>query len=424
MSWRPALTGADAERARAVALEVASRLTAREPVVEDRSAAGLASPDSSISLLCAQLDRLLPDAGWDRAGHVHLTAAAQAAERDGAPLGLFDGVAGLGFAAQRLAAGRPRYGTLLTAIDDAIAGGVAARSARLARTNGMPAGAWDLVMGITGIGAYLLARREEPAPRAALEATLASLVDLMGETDGPLRWATPPEHLHEYMRASTPEGNLNCGVAHGAPGPLALMSLALVEDVEVSGQTEAARRLADWLVAQCRPGRFGPEWPGAIPLGEAQRAQQPPARPGWCYGNAGVGRTLWLAGAALDEPELTRLAERAVRAAVERQRTDRPLRAPTLCHGTAGLAQVTLRMAADSGAEDLSRKARMLCLELVEWFDPDASLGYRGEAQARGVPDAKIDDPALLDGAAGPPLVLLAAATAIDPGWDRAMLLS
>ena len=130
MSWRPALTGADAEHARAVALEVASRLTAREPVVEDRSAAGLASPDSSISLLCAQLDRLLPDAGWDRAGHVHLTAAAQAAERDGAPLGLFDGVAGLGFAAQRLAAGRPRYGTLLTAIDDAIAGGVAARSAR------------------------------------------------------------------------------------------------------------------------------------------------------------------------------------------------------------------------------------------------------------------------------------------------------
>jgi hypothetical protein len=33
-------------------------------------------------------------------------------------------------------------------------------------------------------------------------------------------------------------------------------------------------------------------------------------------------------------------------------------------------------------------------------------------------------DATLLDGAAGPPLVLLAAATDSDPGWDRALLLS
>ena len=54
---------------------------------------------------------------------MHLSATAQASERDGAPLGLFDGVAGLGYAAQRLAAGRPRYGGLLTSIDEAIASG-------------------------------------------------------------------------------------------------------------------------------------------------------------------------------------------------------------------------------------------------------------------------------------------------------------
>lgn len=425
MSWHPVLTGAEAERARAVALEVASRLAAREHAAEDPPLPGLSSADSSIALVCAQLDRMFPDGGWDRAGHLHLTAAGRTAERGGTPLGLFDGVAGLGYTAQRLAAGRTRYGTLLTAIDDAIAAGVAASSARLARAGGMPVRAWDLISGITGIGVHLLGRREEPAARAALGEILSALVELTRETDGAPRWATPPEHLYEDMRASAPEGNLNCGLAHGVPGPLALMSLALAEGVEVSGQADAVRRLADWVAGQCRPGRFGPEWPAAIPLGEYQRAdRQPPARPGWCYGSAGVGRTLWLAGVALDEPELARLAERAVRAAVERQRTDRPLGAPTLCHGTAGLAQVTLRMVADSGAEDLSREARMLCLELVERFDPDAPLGYRGEAQMRDVPHAKADDPALLDGAAGPPLVLLAAATAIDPGWDRAMLLS
>jgi hypothetical protein len=424
MTWRPVLTGAEAGRVRAVALEVASRLAAREHAGEVRPLPGLSSADSSIALVCAQLDPLLPEAGWDRAGHVHLTAAARAAERDGTPLGLFDGVAGVGCAAQRLAAGRTRYGTLLAAIDDAIAEGVAASSASLARSRAVPVRSWDLISGITGIGVYLLGRREEPAARAALDQTLASLVGLMRETEGVPRWATPPEHLYEDMRASTPEGNLNCGVAHGAPGSLALMSLALAEGVEVSGQVDAMRRMADWLAAQGRPGRFGPEWPAVIPLGETQRpGRERPARPGWCYGNAGVARALWLAGEALGEQDLAQVAEVALRAALARQWKERPLDAPTLCHGTAGLAQVTLRIAADSGAEDLAREARRMCLELFERFDPDTPLGYRAEAQLRDSRGIGVDA-TLLDGAAGPALVLLAAATDMDPGWDRAMLLS
>jgi lantibiotic biosynthesis protein len=424
MSWQPVLTGPEAERARAVALDVASRLAAREHVEAHHSIPGLGAADSSIAIVCAQVDRLLPDAGWDRAGHVHLAAAARAAERGGAPLGLFDGVAGLGYAAQRLAAGRARYGGLLAAIDDAIAEGVTASSAMFACMNGLPVQAWDLITGITGVGAYLLTRREETAARSALEETLAAVVDLMRETDSAPRWATTPEHLHADMREGISEGNLNCGVAHGAPGSLALLSLALTEGVEVSGQANATRRTAKWVAAQCLPGRFGPEWPAVIPLGEAHSAgRQRPARPGWCYGNAGVARVLWLAGKALDAPEYARLADRAVRAALERQRTERPLDAPTFCHGTAGLAQVTLRMAADSNAEDLSREARNLCLELVERFDPDAPLGYRAQPVLRDLRGAEVDA-TLLDGAAGPPLVLLAAATHSDPGWDRALLLS
>jgi lantibiotic biosynthesis protein len=226
------------------------------------------------------------------------------------------------------------------------------------------------------------------------------------------------------MLEDAPEGNLNCGLAHGAPGPLALMSLALTEGWEVSGQVDAMRRLAEWVAGQCRPGRFGPEWPVAIPLGETHNAaRQPPAPPGWCYGNAGVARALWLAGGALDEPDFARLAERAVRAALERQRTERSLDTPMLCHGTAGLGQVTLHMAADTGAEDLSREARRLCLELVDQVDPDAPFGYRSEARLRELWGFEVD-PTLLNGAPGPALVLLAAATDADPGWDRAMLLT
>jgi len=305
-----------------------------------------------------------------------------------------------------------------------IAGGVGASGAMFAGTSGLPVQVWDLITGITGAGAYLLVRREETAARAALEDTLAALVDLMGETDSAPRWATPPEDLHADERERTPEGNLNCGVAHGAPGALALLSLALTEGVEVKGQLNAIRRTADWVAAQCLPGRFGPEWPAVVPLGKNHDAgRQPPARPGWCYGSAGVARVLWLAGKALNASEYVRLADRAVRAALERQRTEKPHDAPTLCHGTAGLAQVALRMAAESGAEDLTRAAQNLSFDLVERFDPDAPLGYRAEPLVRDLRGPEVDA-TLLDGAAGPALVLLAAATQSDPGWDRALLLS
>ena len=61
MSWRPVLTGAEAERAQAVALEVASRLAARQQERDDPPMPGLSSASSSIGLVCAQLDRLLSE---------------------------------------------------------------------------------------------------------------------------------------------------------------------------------------------------------------------------------------------------------------------------------------------------------------------------------------------------------------------------
>ena len=180
------LAGEDAERARGVAREVAGRLTspdmgARLEAGRNALAAagaqargwwrpGLGGGACSVALLCAQLDRAEPGAGWDRRGHAALSSAADAAGRDGTPLGLFEGLAGLGFSACRLAAGRNRYGALLRSVDDVLTSVLGARCAELRRAHGLPVHEWDLVSGVTGIGAHLLGRRDEPEARVALEA--------------------------------------------------------------------------------------------------------------------------------------------------------------------------------------------------------------------------------------------------------------
>jgi hypothetical protein len=445
--WRALLTGEDAERARSVAREVATRLTT--PGLVERtlagsgrrlaeggaqargwSRAGLSGAGSSAALLCAQLDRSEPGAGWDRRGHAGLSAAAEAAGRGATPLGLYDGLAGLGFSAALLAGGRPRYGGMLASVDDVLTSATTSRCAELAKARGLPVADWDLISGITGVGVHLLGRRELPAQRDALEQVLTALVALAGDDAEPPRWATPAEYLYSNLRDLTPAGNVNCGLSHGVPGPLALMSLALEAGLEVPGQADTVRRTADWLVAQALPGRFGPEWPAAVPLGDgdgavpAPRKHAAPALPGWCYGNAGVARAFWLSSRALGDRALAETALDALTQALERQRAERPLGTPTLCHGIAGLAQVSLRVAAESGNQDVASAARDLCLELVDSFDAEAPLGYRDVTAGRGEPRLAVDDPTLLAGAAGTALVLLAAADAHDPEWDRALLLS
>ena len=435
-AWHPVLVGDDARRARSVALDVAARLLDPEHASRSlRHAAteidlagapprswngpGLSGAGATAAVLCAELDALEPAANWDRRGHACLATASSTAAN--APLGLFDGVAGMGFAAQRLARGRERYGNLTLSVDEAVARLITARWSGRMELRGLPVREWDLISGITGIGAYLLVRSGDPDARRALERTLAALVALASDTGATARWATPPQHLFGYLQQHNPDGALNCGVAHGIIGPLALLSLALTDGIEVAGQSDAVRTLAGWVSARAYPGPWGPQWPAAISVAD----QTPtPARPGWCYGNAGVARPLWLAGAAVGDEALQALALSAIRQALARQAAERSLDAPTLCHGIAGLALVALRMAADSGATDVSDDARALCLELLNGYDATAGFGYRDVTAAADGRRLEVDDPTLLAGAAGPALVLLAAASDVEPGWDRALLLA
>src|SRR4030095_2026633 len=70
----------------------------------------------------------------------------------------------------------------------------------------------------------------------------------------------------ESMLRSHPHGNLNCGLAHGIPGPLALLALARLGGIEVAGLAEAIDGLAHWLSANRCDDQWGVNWPTAVAL--------------------------------------------------------------------------------------------------------------------------------------------------------------
>jgi hypothetical protein len=410
--------------ARVAASRTAARAQTRFPKTLRWQPWSVAQGEAGIALMCGYVDACSPGEGWDAAGHAFLSTAARGAERAAGPrAGLFAGLNGLAFAAERMSRDGTRYQRLLAALDDAVALRSAALAAELASADTpRGVGAFDAISGASGVAAQLLDRD----PHGVLPSVLEGLVALAGRRDGQSRWATPAEYIgDEDMARRYPSGHLNCGLAHGIPGPLAVLALALRAGVEVEGQRRAVAELGAWLVAHRCEDEWGVHWPTAVPLPapgepEVDPASLPPSRCAWCYGSPGVARALWLAGDALGDTALRELAVEAMLAVHARPVAERKIPSPTFCHGVAGLLQIVLRFAHDTGLSVFAEAAAGLVDELLAAYEPDRLLGYASLEPASN----RVDRAGLLDGAPGIAMVLLAAATDVEPGWDRLFLLS
>jgi class I lanthipeptide synthase len=368
-----------------------------------------------VGVTFAQLDACFPGEGWGAAAHhqIELSVAALRRETD-APAGLISGLAGLAFAADLV--DKDAYGKLLLTLDGLIRRHTEGILNRIGgRASGVLEHDIDVVSGLAGIGAYFLARADEESMRPTLE----RLVRLL-RADGPIRaWHTPPELLTDEDAAAYPAGRLNLGLAHGLPGPLALLALSSSAGLESADIREAIERAASWLIDHAVDDDWGINWPAFVAVGR-EGAQAPPTRAAWCYGAPGIARVLWLAGVALDDSRLRERAVAALEAVHRRPFQVRRIDAPTFCHGIAGVLQITLRIANDSGSRELHLAGQELAGQLIDRFEPDSILGYRDlEPDGRSV-----DQAGVLRGAAGTALVLLAAAAPVTPRWDRAFLLS
>lgn len=448
--WRPVLSGELAANALRAARDVAERL--RDPAHVESTAA-LArtqtqfprssdwAPYSSsqgyagLCLLWGYMDVCFPNEGWDVVGHQHLTLAVRGAEAAALEyLGLFGGVSGLAFGAHQLSLAGTRYQRLLASLDATIN----SESIRLAEAleanrggDGVTVGDFDVISGLSGVGAYLLCRPSS----AALPCVTQALQNLTAEQEGGVpRWHTPAAlQWDEGMRSAYPHGNLNCGLAHGVPGLIAFLSLAVMSGVSLPGLNEALSTTADWLSANRLDDEWGINWPTAVPLeavdgehstrlelGHPESPRDGPSRCAWCYGSPGIARALWLAGEALHRDDLRQLAVGAITDVFKRPIPERRIDSATFCHGVAGLLAIALRFTNDTGDAALAAQSRTLACQLLDYYQPESLLGFRN-LETSG---SEIDQPGLLDGAPGVALTLLAAATDVAPTWDRLFLLS
>ncbi|MFI7131187.1 lanthionine synthetase C family protein [Nonomuraea sp. NPDC050153] len=341
----------------------------------------------------------------------HAFLAAAAASQAGRH-GLTDGLPALLFAT-RAAVTRPGdYAGLLARAEPAVRELIKQRAEEETRRGEVRFSAYDVIEGLTGLGRLALSYGDtEP---------LAYLIALTEpRSEGVPGWLVP----HASVRgAPAGEGHFNLGLAHGIPGPLALLAIAHREGFRLPGQEVAMERIATWLLEWAHDG----SWPPVVPLRQQlERAVPagPPIRPAWCYGAAGVARALFLAGQALDRPEWREAAVRGLRTALARPWDEWGMVDAGLCHGWAGMLHVTCQVARETGDEALLEAADGLAGRVAGEFRPEFPFGFR--YSGTGGVEVAPDRVGLLEGAAGIALALHHHATGRPPatGWDAALLL-
>ncbi|WP_327070966.1 lanthionine synthetase LanC family protein [Kitasatospora sp. NBC_01302] len=427
------------------------RLAAEGDGTPPAAAHSLGAGHSGTALALAVLADREDDAALRRAAHGHLVAAAKSpgAMRSG---GLYSGAAAIAFAARTMARRPGEYRTLLDGlaprVRQAAAGRVADLRADLAAGTGLRSHTFDTVSGAAGLGRLLLALEPDGPVLAEL---LAALVALTEPTGGALpRWWTAGGPGRPGPDPDHPRGHLNLGLAHGIPGPLALLALARLRGVRVPGQDEAIEALASWLSARRVPGTPGPtaptasaatepdtatdldtaadrdtarrrlgiggSWPMTVRVEDEEAGRLPvdlPTRAAWCYGTPGAARALFLAGAARSRADWRTTAVAAL-ADTLHDPSGWNLQGPGLCHGTGGLLRITQRMAQESASAELAAHLPALAATVAEQLD--AALGAG-------------DPPGLLEGTAGAALALHAytrtGPPASDPEeWDAFLMIS
>jgi len=443
-SWSVGIPSIDEilkERACAAALYVAERLGSPDRVAkfvqiadEQTSTsvqwldASFASGFAGLAVMYEYMDQCFPDQSWDHVAYTYMKKAAISTQNSALTHpSLFSGTSGMAMALHLLSKNTNVYTKAQKQINQHLYQQIMYHKQLRQKQQETSISDYDLISGASGWLLYLVSlEHPDEYVLSSIEEILAYLVALTkpGQVCGSENWYVSANRLLEIQRELYPEGQFNCGLSHGIPGPLAALAIAWLSGYRYQGMREAMLFVSDWLIQHRTTDQWGINWPNAIPLRQAKQIQDwknlPSARAAWCYGAPGIATSLWLVGKALDDEHLSQVALEAIKATLCRPSSVRSIDSPTICHGQAGLLQICLRFAHETRDSIIIDYIPLLLTNILQTFSEDYPIGFRDLEK----PHIYVDQPAWLTGATGVAMVLLAAATGITPHWDRLLALS
>lgn len=278
---------------------------------------------------------------------------------------------------------------------------------------------YDFLHGALGYGFYFLKRYENTTSvlqKKQYENYLSELITLLNElaeTDGnKVRWLS-------VLDRETGEKGYNLSLSHGMSSIVNFLARLRKHDI-FRNQTDSMLKggIAYILSHKSDDNNSASLFPSWVQNeGDDGRA----SRLAWCYGDLGVGVSLWQAAKSLDDKELGNTAVETLRHAARRTSPESSMvRDAGVCHGSFGNAQIFNRMHAETG-EEAFRKAAAFWIKdgLEKAVHKD---GYAGYKQWKGMDAEWRGELALLEGIAGIGLSIISYLSG-DNSWDECLMI-
>jgi hypothetical protein len=434
--WRAVLDGALRQQALEIARTIAGSLESL-PL----ESADLASGAAGLAVCFAYLAEGLADPRYEVTARRLLDQAITMAGAEPMVPSLFGGLAGIGWAASHLST-RPHWPDLeltLAEIDETVCD-------CLDQTVWQEG--YQLSGGLVGLGVYGLERLRVAHPGSSkgvlgfgatpfedsrrathiLERVVGHLLATVERKPDGATWWTGPERLSLHARKKMPDGAHAVGLSEGVAGVVAFLARVCTAahqlDLAREKIEELARPLLDdatrWVLAQEAPEGPPEGFPYAI---RPHRPQRNWTRSAWAHGDPGVAAALLGAARCVDEPAWEKRALTAALRATARPPDRTRVFDAGLAAGAAGLGHLFNRLFHATAEERLADRSRFWFERALEMRRPGQGVaGFTAWLPDENDVDCWLDDPGIIFGAAGIALALLSAATAVEPSWDRMML--
>lgn len=403
MPWEPLLELDDRQRAQEAIQAIAADLTGELP---DIASGCLADGAAGLALFYGWLSAAGGERRFRDLAHRWLDLAVRRSCEAPGSLSLHGGVTGTAlccFELHRLVESDD-YREFTSQVDELVAESLEPAT---------PRQGFDLIYGLVGQGVYALAHPDEVIRRHLLRDVLGHLERSAEEDAAGICWRTPHHRLHPLKASGFSQGRLDLGLAHGTAGVVAFLGqVAARTGLDVA---HLLRRATSWMLSHRRTDGGRSAFAGFLDQGDRS------CRSAWCYGDPGVAVALYSAGDGLGDTDLLSTAVEVAKLDARRDPAESGVVDAGLCHGAAGLGHLFHRLYRATGDAELRDAARSWFGRTLAMRQPQAATGgftAYWTVQREWRPCAQF-----LNGSSGVGLALLAASTAVEPTWDRALLL-
>lgn len=423
-----------------ICLDIANKLKHPEIVQE-------ANPESELTLVeglpgmavfYGVIDQIFPDQGWDLTAYAYLKLMLEKIDTDKmSNTSLFSGLSGICFASYICSKRGFRYPQLLLKAENLLFSKIESSLFSqidhcLDTATPIPPHLYNLSQGISGVLSYLLLRKNNPTCYRLARECLKRLILLLKSErciEGHHIRAGclfQGEQNASEKKIKHSNESYSLGIPYGIPGCLSILSLALIDGIEMPGQSEMIQNISSWLKdkhrialseTNCGSTLFVEEEISDIPLFPAFDVDV------WSCGTSAISRSLYLASQALRDPPLMQYSEDSFQKGFSKPWQKSNLIGTTINRGRAGLLALTYHMARDTKNPLFLEEVDVLEHELKCFYHHSHPFGFQNIGTAELDEQCWINHPGLLNGSAGIALSLLLSHSEEDMDWCRIFLM-